>query len=438
MNKIENSKEFNEIVFNLNNKNFQQALNITTQISKKHPNEKIITRLFASIYFGLRDWANAIKYFEKTLSFEKIKFKIYTNIGVALFNLGKINQSIDAFKKSIKDNPNSNISHNNIGVSYLELGMFEQAINHFVLSLKLNENYFEAQKNLLNTLNFAKSKNKNQYPLIRIDYEINKIKKNYKLINLHKEENIKIILENSNKLISSYKKKLFINETQIFRKNSTNLNCNRHFKIFNKFNTIPKYCFSCYKIQLSLNTIVDLIKLFFIFDGLNLINNNIRKCMVEIRDQIKGNYKGYIYCEGLSEAKKIIKNMEQILIKSNLNNVKMSIKHGCSEFYQSHPNFEKINYDGEQEIKYNENWENNEKLIDMQEPIRAEIDRKKFGEHLRGINLSDILIINNWINYAAIIGDYSYKNIYDKEIKKSFINDILEKQIKFRKKNLII
>ena len=33
--------------------------------------------------------------------------------------------------------------------------------------------------------------------------------------------------------------------------------------------------------------------------------------MVEIRDQIKGNYKGYIYCEGLSEAKKIIDHQDQ-------------------------------------------------------------------------------------------------------------------------------
>ena len=33
---------------------------------------------------------------------------------------------------------------------------------------------------------------------------------------------------------------------------------------------------------------------------------------------------------------------------------------------------------------------------------------------LRGLNLSDILIIKNWINYAFIIGDDSYKKLYSK------------------------
>ena len=434
--KIENSTEFKEIIINLNNRNFQKALEITKIISRKYPDENIITKLFASIYFNLMDWKTAITYYKKSLIFEKIKFKIYTNIGVAFFKLGKINQSIIAFKNSIKDNPNFNITHNNLGISYIEIGMFEEAINHFVLALRLNKNDLDAQKNLLNTLNLAKSKNINQYPLIKIDYVINNMEDNYKITNLYKEENIKFILENSNKLIKNYENDIFLNETQIFRKNSKNLNCNRHFKIFNKFNIIPKYCFNCYKIQINLNTVVDLIKLFFIFDKLQLKNNNIRKCMVEIRDQIKGNYKGYIYCDGLSESKIINKKIEQILHKSNLNNFQIVIKHGCSEFYPTFPKFEKINFNGEQEIKYNENWKEKERLIDLEEPTRIKSDKKVFGEYLKGINLSDILIINNWINYANIIGDHSYKKIYNKEIKKNFVNIILEKQLEFRKKNL--
>ena len=45
------------------------------------------------------------KIFQKNFEFEKEKFKIYTNIGVAFFKLGKINESINAFKKSIQENP---------------------------------------------------------------------------------------------------------------------------------------------------------------------------------------------------------------------------------------------------------------------------------------------------------------------------------------------
>ena len=42
-------------------------------------------------------------------------------------------------------------------------------------------------------------------------------------------------MEKSNELIKKYKNNLFLNETQIFRKNSKNLNCLRHFKVFNEF-----------------------------------------------------------------------------------------------------------------------------------------------------------------------------------------------------------
>lgn len=438
MYKIENSKEFNEIINDFNDKNFQQALKKTKLISKKFPKENILIRLFASIYFNLRDWENAIKYYEKTLVFENKKFKIYTNIGVALFNLGKISQSINAFKNSINDNSNFGLAHNNLGVSYLELGLLEEATKHFVLALNLNEEDLVAQKNLINILNLIKTKNQDEHPLMQINDKISKIESTFKITNPFKEENIKIIIEKSNELINNLKGNLSINETQIFRKNSNNLNCNRHFKVFNQFNIIPKYCFNCYKVQINLKTVVDLIKLFFIFDRFNLDNNNIRKCIVEIRDRIKGNYKGYIYCTGLIEAKKIMQNIKKIMHESDLNNFKIVIKHGCSEFYKTYPSFEKINFNGDQEMKYNKDWIDKEKLIDMKEPTRLEADKKILGTYLRGVNLSDILIISNWINYANTIGDYSYKKIYDKKIKTNFMNKILEKQLKFRKENLTI
>ena len=157
--------------------------------------------------------------------------------------------------------------------------------------------------------------------------------------------------------------------------------------------------------------------------------------MVETRNQIKGNYKGYIYCTGLEEAKIILKIIKKEIEVANVSNSKISIKHGCSEFYQSYPEYEKINFDGEQLMKYNENWSKKEKLVDEKVPKRDENDKKIWGTYLKGLNLSDVLIINNWINYAHIIGDFSYKKIFEKTIKPNFLNKILENQIEFRKNN---
>jgi hypothetical protein len=89
-------------------------------------------------------------------------------------------------------------------------------------------------------------------------------------------------------------------------------------------------------------------------------------------------------------------------------------------------------------MEYDEKWKEIEKLIDNQIPSRSEIDKKKIYPSIKGLNLSDILIIRNWISYADLIGDYSYKEIYNTEIDNTFMNNILKVQIHFRKKNFNI
>ena len=66
------------------------------------------------------------------------------------------------------------------------------------------------------------------------------------------------------------------------------------------------------------------------------------------------------------------------------------------------------------------------------------MDKKIFSKSINGLSLSDILIINNWLNYAKIIEDNSYKLIYEKKINKSFLNNILEDQLSFRSENNLI
>ncbi len=434
MEKFQNSREFNEIITDLKNKKFSEALKKIKPASVNYPNENIILKLYAIIYFNLKEWENAIKYYEKILIFEKELFKIFTNIGVSYFKLGKINQSIDAFKNSIKNNPNFGLAHNNLGISYLELGMYEKAIYQFVSALKLNDEDYQAQTNLINTFNLNKPKINDEHPLLDINDKIEKLTQNEKYNTKFENKNIKELLEKSNELIKKYKNNLFLNETQIFRKNSINLNCGRHFKVFNEFNVIPKFCFGCYKVQINLKTVVDLIKLFLIFDKIKLGKNNTRKCIVEIRNKIKGNYKGYIYCNGITEAAETKKIISKIITKENIDINNISLKHGCSEFYVSYPSFEEISYDGNEKIKYDRKWNTFEKIIDSREPKRIEADKKIWGKSIEGINLSDILILNNWISYSQIIGDESYKKVYDKKIENKFLNKFLENQLEFRRK----
>ena len=50
-----------------------------------------------------------------------------------------------------------------------------------------------------------------------------------------------------------------------------------------------------------------------------------------------------------------------------------------------------------------------EKIIDDESPNR---DKRVIVESINKVNLSDFLIIKNWLNYAEIIGDQSFGKIY--------------------------
>ena len=81
--------------------------------------------------------------------------------------------------------------------------------------------------------------------------------------------------------------------------------------------------------------------------------------MVEIREKIKGNYKGYIYCNEIKEAEIIMEDIKNKLLNQKIINFSVAIKHGCSEFYVPHPKFEKVSSNNQEVMNYKEEWMSN-------------------------------------------------------------------------------
>jgi hypothetical protein len=203
--------------------------------------------------------------------------------------------------------------------------------------------------------------------------------------------------------------------------------------VFNTFNVIPKFCFGCFKVLIEPNNVVDLIKLYFVFDNLNLKNDNTRKCMIELRSNISGSYKGFIYCSSLNEANEIRDQVDETLKKKIEKKTLISVKRGCSEFAISYPEYKKINDVNSELMKYNKEWKEKEKLIDSTRSKKNILVKKK-QKSLHGINLSDILIMRNWLGYAKKIGDMSYKSIIDDITTQSIIEKMLSDQLLERSK----
>ena len=86
-------------------------------------------------------------------------------------------------------------------------------------------------------------------------------------------------------------------------------------------------------------------------------------------------------------------------------------------------------------MKYKEEWRQKEKTIDKKLLNTTKRKNKKVvQDSLSGVTISDVLIMNNWLNYAKIVGDNSYKIISKDVINSSYIEKELSQQLHIRNK----
>ena len=75
-------------------------------------------------------------------------------------------------------------------------------------------------------------------------------------------------------------------------------------------------------------------------------------------------------------------------------------------------------------MEYNEKWEEYEKEFDEKNPDL--IFDKKSNPTLEGISLFDAMVFRNWLAFAKMNGDESYKTISDQVFRSKFVEKHLE------------
>jgi Flp pilus assembly protein TadD len=336
----------------------------------------------------------------------------YLNLGSILKGLGKLQDAELSTRKAIEIKPDFAEAYSNLGKILTDLGNLQDAELSYRKAIELNPNNQSINNNLINLLTIYK-------PNMLSSNRFHTINEEFKRINLNKINN-EIITDN--KAIQIYRNGLRIYRkydldiethfSQIFKRNKSNLNCKRHMMIFEQHKIIPEFCFGCYKVQVEVDSIIELIKLFLVFNTLKLKHNNTRKCMIEMRPYVPGFYKGLIYCLGLEEALEISKQVNiqiQNYIKINLTS---KVKRGCSEYALEFPKYKEIRTSRDQTMKYDQNWKIIEREFDN--------SNQNWGvshENLEGFNLNDFLVMRNWIAYAKKIGDQSVTQVTNEQIK---------------------
>jgi len=183
-------------------------------------------------------------------------------------------------------------------------------------------------------------------------------------------------------------------------------------QIFDTKEIIPEFCFSCFKVQVEVATLIELIKLTSLFYKFNFEDDLTSKTMVELRPNISGYYKGLIFCRSLGQAKAVKDLLDISLQEVFGDNNTSKIKRGCSEYPLKFPKYGKIAETPKDMMRFPKTWRSIEEKFDQNESIKP----SKQISSLSQFCLSDFYIIQKWIDYAKGIGDPTALVFNDKPI----------------------
>ena len=418
--------EVDKIISLFKKKDFQEALYLSDKLIEKKKNIPFLLNLNGLINLNLENWQNAASVFQKAIDFDDKYVEAYNNIGVAYSHMGEDEKAVKNYNRAIQIKKDYSNAYNNLASHYDDIGKYNDAVKNYVNALEFDPKHMNAQNNLIHLINFFDPKKFKNNSIIKANNEIKRINKTVSVYKNISNKSLFDFYSKCKEIVKNNIQNLNFFDSQIHRRNGYNLNCERHHKAFNKYTIIPEYCFSCFKVQIELKTVTQLFKLFFIFDQLKLPKDNIRKCFIELRPGISGTYKGLIYSSSLDDAKNIKNYTKPILDKLIKNNFTVKIKRGCTEFDLAFPGYKDV--DSLDQIKYNQNWKIKEKLVDDEILNGSKKGKKVFSRSLSGVSLGDVLIMNNWLNYAKLINDFSYKDITNEIFFSEYIFQAIKKR----------
>ena len=337
-------------------------------------------------------------------NYSKSQFPKLNNIPIFHNIIGLINlrlkdweESISNFETAIKLKPDFFEGYYNLGLAFFEIGNLEKSYNFLLKAIDIKKDYKKARNKIIELLTFYQPKNSTDNYLSQLNKKIKETPYNIDFSNKISDEKILDYFNRCKKIVEENLEDLSYNKYQIFRRKTVFRNCERHKGIFNKYNTMSKYCFDCFKVVIKSKNVLDLIKVSIIFDQISFFSNFTRKSIIDKRYS-DISYKSLIYCSSVDQVYDIEKNTKNILTKIVDHNIQVEGKRGCSEFALSYPNYKKIYKDESKLMSYPEDWMINEKKFDEDNQKDNVSSNRIVPDTVTGGSLNNFLIINNWLD----------------------------------------
>ena len=385
-----------------NLKKYDEAVESYTKSLVYDDKNALVHNNLGNVYRNLKRYNSSISCFKLAILLRPDVTSFYFNYANTCLEMADFRKAKKVFSEALSIDPKSVVAHIGIAKCLTNEEFFEEAIERLLLALEIEPTNKELVEGLLFLLSICS-------PTLTFDNDI--LKFNKLLNDFAVDGPAKIQLDNKNKCLNELFVKtsqsmvtcLRTKKSQIFRSNELVLGCRRHKKVVETKNIIPAFCFSCFKVEVNIHTLGDLIILYSYFSTLKLPENNIRKTMVELRKEFPGFYKGLIYSQNLSDAQSILNLLDHelsLLLKGEFN---IKIKRGCSEYPSIMPNFDKVSIEALNACGYPPDWAQIENAFD-DKVGKIETVLENFPS-IASFNLFDFLIFRNWIGYGLGIGD---------------------------------
>jgi len=196
-------------------------------------------------------------------------------------------------------------------------------------------------------------------------------------------------------------------QTQVFFGSEADLGCSKHFSVFNATKAIPKYCFSCFKVQVDFASINDLFAVTQNLIQRKFLTQYIQKAMIELRYNTGSRYKIFAYSRTEETARQICEAYKSLMIPGITN---IEIKRGCSEFSEVYPNYKLLPSEAGS-MRFPAKWTTTEKKY-YPKPFSS---IKGLSRQTR-VTLSDILIYKNWLAFRHKYESIQTPGLTEREI----------------------
>ena len=373
----------------MNTSNYKDELNQLNKIVKSYTfNSLKDTLLFANnSKFKLPNLNNIPQY--------------HNILGLINFRLNDLENSISDFEKAINLDPNFYSAYYNLGLLFFKTKDLKKSYNFLNKALIIKNDYKLARDKIIEILSFYEPDNENSNFISDIDKKVKKVPYEIDFSKKITDQQIIDYLKNCRKVVLKYLNDLSYNKLQIYRTKSINLNCERHKAIFSKYNSIPKYCFECYKVVIESKNFYDLLKMSLIFDQLTYFHKFNRKNMIDKKSE-KDIFKSIIYCQSLDEVFQVENETKKILSIYFDEQILIESKRGCHEYASKYPEYKKIFKKKSEMMLMPDEWLDNEKKYDLENTKDGVENTGITHDTIKGISLNNFLIMNNWFNDQKI------------------------------------